>query len=318
MDGRRELGADGWALAFNADAMSDDIKSTTLIYGHFMSRDYLKLGLVPEKSWKLDPTQRVVVKAGANYDDTNRDAAELSPLLEIADETKLAGGGIRRFYASYTKSTQAPTYTALNSSATSGLFRGNPNLGRIDSHNLEAGMSTLVGAWRIQTAVFWRQDNNQVDWTFKQGVTARTANAVDIATTGVEAVVQRSWSFLDLVLGYTALTKTSDYHNAAVDASFYALNYPKQRLTAAVVARLGSGFELRLDNEARVQAANLLRNPNENKALTSAVSLSYRPHAWPQLGFSLQVDNLWNTDFEEVPAVPAARRQVTAGVEYVW
>ena len=121
-------------------------------------------------------------------------------------------------------------------------------------------------------------------------------------------MVQRSWSVLDLVLGYTALTKTSDYHNAAVDASFYALNYPKQRLTAAVVARLGSGFELRLDNEARVQAANLLRSANNNKALTSAVSLSYRPLALPQLGFSLQVDNLWNTDFEEVPAVPAARR----------
>jgi len=58
MDGRRALAADGWALAFNADAMTDDIKSTTLIYGHFMSRDYLKLGLVPEKTWKLDPTQR--------------------------------------------------------------------------------------------------------------------------------------------------------------------------------------------------------------------------------------------------------------------
>jgi hypothetical protein len=318
MDGRRALAADGWALAFNADAMTDDIKSTTLIFGHFMSRDYLKLGLVPEKTWKLDSTQRVVVKAGANFDDTNRDAAELSPLLEIAHEKQLTGGGMRRFYASYTKSTQAPTYTALNSNATSGLFRGNPNLGRTDSHNLEAGMSTLVGAWRIQTAVFWRQDNNQVDWTYRQGVTARTANAVDINTTGIEAVVQRSWSVLDLVLGYTALTKTSDYHNAAVDASFYALNYPKQRLTAAVVARLGSGFELRLDNEARLQAPDLLRGANNNKALTSAVSLSYRPPALRQLGFSLQVDNLWNTDFEEVPAVPAARRQVTAAVEYVW
>jgi len=258
------------------------------------------------------------VKAGANFDDTNRDAAELSPLLEIAHEKQLTGGGMRRFYASYTKSTQAPTYTALNSSATSGLFRGNPNLGRTDSHNLEAGLSTLAGAWRIQTAVFWRRDNNQVDWTFRRGVTARTANAVDIDTTGIEAVIQRSWPAWDLVLGYTALTKNSDYHSAAIDASFYALNYPKQRLTAAIVGRLGKGFELRLDNEARQQAPNLLRSANDNKALTSAVSLSCRPRAMPQLGLSLQVDNLWNTNFEEVPAVPAARRQATAAVEYVW
>jgi hypothetical protein len=319
MDGRRALAADGWALAFNADVMTDHLKSTSLIFGHFMSRDYLKLGLVPEKTWVLDSTQRVIVKAGANYDDTNRDPSEVSPLLEVAHEMRLAGGGVRRFYASYTKSTQAPTYTALNSSATSGLFRGNPNLGRTDSHNLEAGLSMPAGAWRIQTAVFWRQDDNQVDWTFQRGVTARTANAVDIGTTGIEAVIQRSWPTLDLVLGYTALTKTSDYHGAAVDASFYALNYPKQRLTVAAVVRLGRGFELRLDNEARLQAPDFLRDTNtSDRALISAVSLSYRPPAMPQLDFSLQVDNLWNTSFEDVPAVPAARRQATASVKYVW
>jgi hypothetical protein len=176
-----------------------------------------------------------------------------------------------------------------------------------------------AGAWRIQTAVFWRQDDNQVDWTFQRGVTARTANAVDIGTTGIEAVIQRSWPTLDLVLGYTALTKTSDYHGAAVDASFYALNYPKQRLTVAAVVRLGRGFELRLDNEARLQAPDFLRDTNtSDRALISAVSLSYRPPAMPQLDFSLQVDNLWNTSFEDVPAVPAARRQATASVKYVW
>jgi hypothetical protein len=31
---------------------------------------------------------------------------------------------------------------------------------------------------------------------------------------------------------------------------------------------------------------------------------------------SLQAENLWNDDFEEVPAVPAGRRQVVLGVTY--
>jgi vitamin B12 transporter len=319
LDGRRALPADGWAVAFNAHAMTDGLKSTSLLYGRFKHRDYEKIGVVPEKTWILDATQRVVVKAGANFDDTNRDPAVVSPLFEIAHETKLSSGGVRRFYASYSKSTQAPTYTALNSSATSGLFRGNPDLGRTNSHNLEVGTSTLLGAWRVQAAVFWRRDDGLVDWTFRRGVTARTANAVDIDTTGFEAVVQRSWSVLDLVLGYTALTKDANYGSTSIDASFYALNYPKQRLTAAFVARLGAGFELRLDNEARLQADNILRAPGtSDKAVTSAVGLAYHPPGLRQLGFALQVDNLWNNSFQEVPAVPASKRQATLSVDYTW
>jgi len=326
LDGRRALGADGLALSFGAETMDDSLKSTSLIYGPFMSRRYYKLSLVPEKTWTLDAADRLVLKAGATYDDTSRDSASLSPLLEVARETSLPGGGMGRLYASYSRSTEVPTYTALNSSATSGLFRGNPTLGRTASHNLELGASTPLDGWQVQTAVFWRFDDRLVDWNFQNsdytaagGMIARTANPVDIATTGFEAMLRRSWSNLDLVFGYTALTKHANYGSATVDASFYALNYPKHRLTAAVVARLGGGFELRLDNEARLQAANVLRGANaSNDALISAVGLSYRPTAMPQLGFSLQVDNLWNTDFEEVPAVPAARRQTTASVEYVW
>jgi len=326
LDGRRALGADGLAVSFSAETMGDSLKSTSLIYGPFMTRRYYKLGLVPEKTWTIDAADRLVLKGGATYDDTNRDRASLSPLVEISRETTLPGGGTRRLYASYSRCSEVPTYTALNSSATSGLFRGNPTLGRTASHNLELGASTPLDGWQVQTAVFWRYDDRLVDWTFRNGdyaaaggKIARTANPVDIATTGFEAMLRRSWSNLDLVFGYTALTKRANYGSATIDASFYALNYPRQRLTAAVVARLGGGFELRLDNEARVQAANVLRGVNaSNEALTSAASLSYRPATLPQLGFSLQVDNLWNTEFEEVPAVPAPRRQATAGVEYVW
>jgi hypothetical protein len=47
------------------------------------------------------------------------------------------------------------------------------------------------------------------------------------------------------VLGYTYLNKDADYGLATVDASFYALNFANHRFTAAIVARLGGGFEVR-------------------------------------------------------------------------
>ena len=149
-------------------------------------------------------------------------------------------------------------------------------------------------------------------------MTARTANAVDVATTGVEAFARRSWSAIDLVLGYTALTKDADYRGATVDASFYALNYARHRLTAAVTARLGHGFELRMDNVARVQAGNLLRTVGGHRAVTSSLGFVYRPTEWRGVELTAQADNLWNTSFQEVPAVPASRRQLSVGAAYLW
>jgi hypothetical protein len=166
--------------------------------------------------------------------------------------------------------------------------------------------------------VFHRRDDDLVDWTFRNGVTARTANAVDIRTTGVELVARRSVSRYDLVLGWTWLSKDSDYRGALVDASFYALNYARQRLTAALTARLTREFELQIDNEFRVQAPNALRTRGGERPVISALGLTYRPAAWRRLSLSVQVDNLWDSNFQEVPAVPAGRRQTSFNVAYSW
>ena len=120
------------------------------------------------------------------------------------------------------------------------------------------------------------------------------------------------------MLGYTFLDKDADYGAATIDASFYALNFAKHRLTAAITARLGRGFEVRIDNEFRVQEANLLRTLGGEEAFLTSAGLYYLPPAMRGLELSVQVDNLWNDDFQEVPAVPAARRQVSAGAVYRW
>ncbi|HWA28060.1 MAG TPA: TonB-dependent receptor [Lacunisphaera sp.] len=313
LDGHHGTGA--WAVAYGAQYMRDNIQSTSLTFGRFNRRDYYKVALVP--AYTADTGNGpVVVRAGATYDDTNRDVGAVSPVFEV--EMKPSTG--LRLYGQYAGSSQVATYTALNSSAASGLFRGNPNLGRETSRNLEAGIDVERGDWVVQAALFRRWDDELVDWTFRQGVTARTANPVDMATTGLEVVAAMKASACDLVLGYTFLEKDADYGAAAatIDASFYALNFAKHRFTAAVIVRPATGFELRLDNEYRIQEKNPLRTAGGNEAFLTSVGLYYLPRGIRGLELSARMDNVWDDDFQEVPAVPAARRQFSVGAAYHW
>jgi len=314
LGGRKSAGA--FSINFRGEVLADDLKSTSLTAGPFRSRTLTKYSLVPEQWWNLAPGERLVVKAGASYDESNHDRSAISPVVEVAREQ--ADAALQRIYLSFAKTTQVPTYTALKSNATAGLFRGNAHLGRESSRNLEIGATTAVAGWSGQGAVFYRRDDALVDWTFRRGVTARTANAVDIDTAGVEVVARRSWRAVDLVLGYTGLAKDADYRGATVDASFYALNYARHRLTAAITARLGHGFELRMDNVARIQADNFLRVIGGSRAVTSSLGMVYRPTKWKGVEFSALADNFWDTRFQEIPAVPAAKRQISIGASYHW
>ncbi len=118
---------------------------------------------------------------------------------------------------------------------------------------------------------------------------ARTANAVDVGTTGFEVVAATHHPHWDLVLGYTYLNKDADYGTTMVDASFYALNFARHRFTAAIVARLGGGFEMRMDNEYRIQEKNALRIIGGNEALLSGVGLYYLPPRWRGLELSFRM-----------------------------
>jgi hypothetical protein len=131
-------------------------------------------------------------------------------------------------------------------------------------------------------------------------------------------VARRSWRAVDAVLGYTFMSKDADYRGAPVDASFYALNHARHRVTAALVGRTRNGFELRLDNVARWQAPNLLRTVGGDHVVSTTAGLSYRPMAWRGTEILLSVENLWNSDFQDVPGVPAAPRQIAGTLRRSW
>ncbi|HEY4302781.1 MAG TPA: TonB-dependent receptor [Candidatus Didemnitutus sp.] len=304
---------DGFALGYSAQYASDDLESTSLVFGPYSNRDYLKISAVPEKTFAASQGQ-VTVRGGVAYDDSNRDRSAVSPIAAV--EWKRSRE--QSLYAEYAESTQLPTYTALKSSPTAGLFLGNAALGRETSRNLEAGIRQRAGDWTFEGAVFYRWDNDLVDWTYQNGVTARAANAVDIDTAGLELIASRHAGPLDLVFGCTLLTKNANYGSATVDASFYALNYPKVRLTAAITWRLGGGFELRSDNQFRVEEPNALRTVGGNQAVLSSLGLYYLPPRLRGWEFAVQADNLWDSDFEEVPSVPGSGRMVGGSVTRRW
>lgn len=314
VEARRDLGA--VTLDARGEILADFLKSTALTAGRYHSRTLSKWTLVPEKTWQVASGGTATVKAGATYDDSNRDHGAFAPVVEISRD--FATSAPRRIYVSYAETTQEPTYTALNSSASGGLFRGNPDLGREITRNAEVGAAATVAGWTIDSAVFARRDDSLVDWTFRRGVTARTANAMNVDTIGFETVARRSWTACDLVVGYTGLNKNPDYRGAPVDASFYALNYARQRLTLAATVRLGHGFELRMDNVARIQASNFLRTVGGDHAVMSTLGLAYRPAVAPRLELGAQVDNLWNSRFESVPAVTPSPRQFSFSAAYGW
>ena len=60
------------------------------------------------------------------------------------------------------------------------------------------------------------------------------------------------------------------------------------------------------------------RTVGGSDAIVSSIAASYRPRAFPGFELTAVVDNLWNSDYQEVPAVPAAPRRWSVGLAYRW
>lgn len=308
------------AFRYRAGLVADRIDSNALVVGpengRFDRRIQSYAGLFADYQRVEGGPRFWMTTVGVNLDHSNRASTAFSPTLQLVRHRP--GSVIGRWHVSFSQTTQLPTYTALNSNNRGGLFAGNRDLGRAKAQSIEWGAQAELAGWLVQSAMFVRRDRSLVDWTFSfDRPNQRTANPVDIDNMGLELVAGRALDRLELVIGYTWLGKTEDYRNVRVDASFYALNYPRHRMTAAIIARLAESVEVRIDNDLRVQADNVLRTSSRN-AFSSALGIYFLPPAIPGLSLSLQVDNLTNNGFQAVPRVPASRRLASLGVRYGW
>lgn len=302
---------------YGAQLTSDElVRSTDLTNGLFTDRDYATLTVVPSLSVDLDSGRTLELRAGATVDYSDRDGSELLPMAGLSLFSPSAYGQTE-FGLEYAATSQLPGYTALNSNP-SGLFGGNPLLGREQAKQIALTIAHEGDAWRGRAALFSRDDDNLVDWTYATGAPfARQANAVDIDVVGFEAFISGQWGVVDLAAGYTWLDKDADYGSALVDASFYALNFARHRLTLAVNYRFAERFELRLDNEYREQEDNPLRVGDDSTFLAS-VSLVWNAAAGSGFSAALVADNLTDSEFQPFPGTPAAGRQISLSATYNW
>ena len=313
--GMRRVGRIGWR--YGGQLTRDElVRSTDLTNGSFTERSYATMTIVPTFESTLAGGSTLTWRGGLTFDYSNRDGSELSPLLGVSLE-RIDGNGVTTWALEYAVTSQLPGYTALKSNPT-GLFGGNPDLGRETARQLALSVTRDAGDWQARAAVFVREDEDLVDWTFATGAPfARQANPVDLDVIGVEAFLTRNWERLDLAAGFTWLEKDSDYGNAQVDASFYALNFARQRATLALRYRFAGKFELRLDNEYRRQEDNPLRVGDDNTYLASA-SLQWNQAAAEGLVLAIVADNLTDSDLQTFPGTPAYGRNYSLNASWRW
>jgi hypothetical protein len=302
---------------FAGQLTSDELVfSTDLTEGDFDSRDYATLSVVPTLEIGVGNAKTFIVQFGATVDWTSEDGSAVSPVGKLTWHESTAAGSD---FASleYSSSSQVPGYTVLNSRP-AGLFGGNSSLGREKSRQLSLSTGRDAGSWDSKATLFYREDEDLVDWTFATGAPfARQANAVDIDVFGAEFFIRKRWDSLDLVGSYTFLDKDADYGSAVVDASFYALNFAKHRATFALRYRFADGFELRWDNEYRQQRDNPLRD-GDDSAFLSSVALAWQPAGNSGFGVALTADNLTDDEYQQFPGTPAVGRQVSLSASYDW
>lgn len=292
------------------------VRSTDLTNSNFTDRKYVTLSVVPSIETDLDSGYKLTWRAGATFDYSDRDSNEVSPLVGVS-LSSFDVAGSTEYRLEYAATSQLPGYTALGSNPT-GLFGGNPLLGREQAKQLSATFERDTGDWQLRATLFSRRDDNLVDWTYATGAPfARQANAVDIDVLGFEAFFVRNWESLDLAFGFTTLDKDADYGSAEVDASFYALNFAKHRATLAVTYRFATDFELRIDNEYRQQEDNPLRVGDDSTYLLSA-SLLWSSPGERGFGAALVVDNATDSEFQPFPGTPASGRQLSLSASYSW
>ena len=313
--GLQQLGRISWR--YGGQITSDKlVRSTDLTNGFFTDRTYATFSVVPSIDTDLSSSNKLVWRAGATVDYSDRDSNEFSPLLGVTLSRSNAGG-TTNYTVEYAATSQLPGYTALNSNPT-GLFGGNPFLGREKAKQLSAAIERDTDNWQFSAAIFSRRDDNLVDWTYFTGAPfSRQANPVDIDVIGLEAFFVRSWESVDLAFGYTALDKDSDYGPAQVDASFYALNFARHRATLAFTYRFARGFEMRIDNEYRIQEDNPLRVGDDSAYLASA-SLRWLSSGQHKFGVALIADNVTDSEYQPFPGTPASGRQFSLTANYTW
>jgi hypothetical protein len=315
IQGLARIGSIDWR--YGVQATSDElVRSTDLTEGNFDKRDYLTASLVPTFFFDFAGGRTMTLSVGATADLSSEDSNVVLPLVGLS-VLQSGDSGNTAFSFDWAHTSQVPGYTVLKSRPT-GLFGGNADLGREEARQMTVSLLRETDRWQARIAAFHRADDDLVDWTFSTGAPfARQANAVDIDVLGAELLLTAQWDAFEIATGYTYLDKDAEYGSAAVDASFYALNFARHRATLALRYRFAEPLELRLDNEYREQRDNPLRD-GKSQAYLASLAIVWEPPDGRGFGAALTIDNLSDNDYQPFPGTPAMGRQFSLSASYAW
>ena len=307
------IGGGLWSTVLQAYA--DDIESTALVNAPFRSRDYWSISTGWSGEVLKQGRFRHRLGLGLRYEDTNQDEAAWSPFARwsIAMERN---AGVLQLYVDASQATKVAGYTVIGSSETGGLFRGNQNPQREYARTLEAGLA-FDGEYGFgaRAAVFYREDDDLVDWVFESGsLFARKAENVDIDTYGIELSTSYQFAWFAGFASYAFFDKETDFGAKAgsIAGSFYALNYARHRFTMGIDAQVTDELSVLWDQEYRVQAYNALRS-GPSRVWLHSVAIDYEISE--SFSARLAVDNILDELFEEVPGVPGTGRSFSLSLE---
>jgi outer membrane receptor protein involved in Fe transport len=306
-----------WAdLGYRWVFLGDRIRrSTSLVNGDFKERQYAEAAVLGQRRLATKFGE-LIPYAGLGLQTTNEDSTVASPQAGVRLTGSLEAGAWQ-LYAEYSESSQVPGYTALKSNP-SGLFGGNPDLGREKAETFEIGATVEQGNLSGKVVLFRREDKDLVDWVFSSGSpSARQAAPVDITVDGIETWLRWEAEATAVELGYAWLDKDPVYKGLTADASFYALNYARHRLLASLEQGIGESAVFRLEGEYRKHPANVLREGGD-EALMVHLQAVWEDFPAEGLRLTVRLDNLTDEAFESVPGTPGPGREGRATLSYAW
>jgi iron complex outermembrane receptor protein len=286
---------DNSTLSYGAEGQGDSIQSNNL-GDHARNREAVYANL------DFRALQRFSLSAGAREEFFSGGTSVFSP--------SVAGGVLLKpdfkLRASVSRGFRIPTYTDLYYSDPSTI--GNPNLKPESAWSFEAGGDWNRGG-RISAGItlFQRWDSNVIDYVqFAPGQPYQATNIQRLHFTGVQAdTTFRLPHDQQIQLAYTFLH--GDQAPLPGTVSRYAFNYPSHEgifiwtgsWREYLVARTRVGVTQRFGQEAYpVWDLSLARKEG-----------MIRPY--------LQLANLSNTGYEEIPGVLMPSRSVIGGLEFV-
>jgi iron complex outermembrane receptor protein len=276
-------------LTFGADAGADAISSSNLgdhRYGH-------GAGFV---EYHAPLTSRATVQTGLRLDGYSTFGHAWSPSFSASVRTTPS----LRLRASAARAFRIPTYTERfyrdpAHEATSSL---RPERGWA----IDAGADWTRGGWLASGSVFRRWDEDVIDWVKRAPEDMwNTTNVRDVATTGVELSLSRSWR--EVLVRATATALDVDAPSLTL-LSKYVLEYATRSISASVAAPVGGGLRAAVTVDYRHAYGGSSRE-------LVGVRVS---RAFGRATLFADASNLFDEDYVEVPGVEMPGRWITAGL----